>query len=176
MLQTPPRTLTFKPAYRSAAHAGIAIGFRSGLEEHVSRDLTAKGVPFEYETRKVRYVRPAYGASYTPDFILPNGIVIETKGRFEADDREKHLLVKAQHPGIDIRLVFSRSGSPIRANSPTTYCMWCRTHGFLYADKLIPQEWLDEPADPARIAALADASESLDLAQWATFKLTKKRG
>jgi hypothetical protein len=32
--------------------------------------------------------------------------------------------------------------------------MWCKKHGFRYADKLIPQEWFEEPTVPARLQAI----------------------
>lgn len=165
-----------KPRYRSAAAAGRALGFRSGLEEVTSRDLTARGVDFTYEDIKVHYVKPARAATYKPDFILrSNGIIVETKGRFEADDREKHLLIQAQHPGLDIRFVFSRSASPIRTGSPTTYADWCRTHGFQFADKAIPASWLTEPSTVARMAAIEAAVVAPNLKDWSCYKLAKRR-
>jgi hypothetical protein len=134
-----------------------AVTWRSGLEQAVQEDLSARGVPFRYEEDKVRYSKPATDHTYTPDFVLPNGIIVETKGIFDSDDRKKHELVKAQHPGLDIRFVFSRSGSPIRKGSKTTYGAWCLKRGFLYADKLIPPAWTDEPDDPAKHLAIRNA-------------------
>ena len=32
----------------------------------------------------------------------------------------------------------------ISKQSKTTYGMWCEKHGFLYAAKVVPQEWIDE--------------------------------
>jgi hypothetical protein len=89
-------------------------------------------------------VKPEKKAKYTPDFLLPNGIIVETKGRFLTEDRQKHLLIQAQHPELDIRFVFSNSRARISKASSTTYAMWCEKHGFRYADKLIPQAWLME--------------------------------
>ena len=60
----------------------------------------------KYECMKVEWEDLAY-RTYTPDFLLPNGIIIETKGRFTPEDRRKHLLIKKQHPDLDIRFVFS---------------------------------------------------------------------
>lgn len=97
-----------------------------------------------YETIKVRYERPATSHTYTPDFPLPNGIIVETKGLFSAEDRKKHLLVQAQHPELDIRFVFSNSRAKLYKGSPTTYAAWCEKNGFKYADKLIPRAWLQE--------------------------------
>lgn len=107
-------------------------------------DLLSRGVEPAYEAEYVEYQQPASTHRYTPDFKLPNGIYIETKGRFLDSDRMKHLHVKASRPDLDIRFVFMRSSTPIRKGSPTTYAMWCKRHGFKYADKRVPQEWIDE--------------------------------
>lgn len=119
-------------------------GFRSGLEERIAEKLTKLGVDFKYEEVIIKYIKPASTHKYTPDFVLPNGIIVETKGRFLQADRMKHLLVKQQNPTMDIRFVFSNSNSRISKTSKTTYAAWCEKHGFKYADKTIPQEWLDE--------------------------------
>lgn len=131
---------------RTTKEVGLAHGFRSGLEDVIAKQIeTITGVPAEYETIKISYTRPARVAKYTPDFPLPNGIIVETKGRFETDDRQKHILIKDQHPELDIRFVFSNSNSKIRKGSPTSYADWCRKNGFKYADKRIPEEWFNEP-------------------------------
>ena len=119
-----------------------SLGYRSGLEVKVAKQLEEAGVKAEYETTKIKY-RVEEGHTYTPDFVLPNGIIVETKGRFVLDDRKKHLLVKSQHPHLDIRFVFTNSKTKIRKGSPTSYADWCSKNGFTYADKLIPKEWLD---------------------------------
>ena len=94
---------------------------------------------------KIPYVVPASNHTYRPDFILPNGIIVETKGLWEADDRKKHLLIREQYPELDIRLVFSSSRTKIYKGSPTSYAEFCEKKGILFADKLIPVEWLKEP-------------------------------
>lgn len=125
------------------AERGRKYGYRSGLEDRISEQLTDLSVPFKYEEFKIKYevneVR-----TYTPDFELPNGIIIESKGRFVAADRKKHLLVQRQFPELDIRFVFSNSKGKISKGSKTSYADWCDKHGYLYADKLIPEEWIKE--------------------------------
>jgi hypothetical protein len=116
-------------------------GYRSGLEDDISEDLKQRGVAFGYETMKIKWVLHK-NKSYTPDFILPNGVIVESKGRFTVDDRMKHLEIKKQHPELDIRFVFSNSRAKIRKGSKTTLGMWAEKHGFIYADKRIPDEWL----------------------------------
>lgn len=120
--------------------------YRSGLEQKVAAQIEAAGLPVVYEDKAnvIPYTTPATPHKYTPDFKLPNGIIVETKGIFDADDRKKHLLVREQHPHIDIRFVFSNSKSKLYKGSPTTYAAWCEKNGFKYADKLIPAAWLAE--------------------------------
>ena len=120
-------------------------GFRSGLEERIAQELLEAGVNFTYEDQVIEYLKPAKIARYTPDFVLENGIIVEGKGRFLTADRQKHLLIKKQHPHLDIRFVFSRSKERISKKSKTTYADWCQKHGFRYADESIPKEWLKEP-------------------------------
>jgi hypothetical protein len=116
-------------------------GFRSGLEEQVANQIRAKGLKVEYEQTKISYVIPESKHTYTPDFVLPNGIIIESKGRFLLEDRKKHLLIKAQQPHLDIRFVFTSSSAKISKGSKTNYADWCVKNGFLYADKFIPDSW-----------------------------------
>lgn len=128
----------------TAKQVAMKYGFRSGLEERIAEQLDELGVSYTYEKVKLKYIKPASSHVYTPDFQLPNGIIVESKGRFLAPDRQKHLLVKKHNPELDIRFVFSNSNARISKTSRTTYAMWCRKNGYQYADKLIPQEWLDE--------------------------------
>ena len=119
-------------------------GFKSGLEETISNQIASKGIEVQYESEKVAYTIPASEHNYHPDFKLPNGIRIETKGRFVIADRKKHLLVKEQNPNLDIRFVFSNSKNKINKRSKTTYADWCDKNGFKYSDKVIPDEWFNE--------------------------------
>ena len=124
----------------------IKHGYRSGLEDKVAKELTDKGIPFDYEKLKIKWVDHK-NRTYTPDFELPNGIIIETKGRFLAPDRMKHLAVREQYPEYDIRFVFSNPYAKLSKVSKTTYADWCDQKGFLWAAKTIPEEWIDESPD-----------------------------
>lgn len=128
----------------SQAQVGLKYGFRSGLEEAIAEHLASKGVRFTFEELVIPYTKPARTSKYTPDFVLENGIIIESKGRFLTEDRQKHLLVKHQHPELDIRFVFSNSRTRINKRSTTTYADWCIKNGFLFADKEVPDSWLKE--------------------------------
>lgn len=135
--------------------AARAQGKRSGLEVKITRELDAAGVPYQYEMFKLTYVIPERRTTYMPDLVLPNGIIIELKGQWETKDRKKHKLIKEQYPDLDIRIVFSNSKSKIGKRSKTTYGDYCNGLGIRYADKAIPQEWLDEPLTETRRASLA---------------------
>ena len=115
--------------------------YRSGFEQTLANQLQRSGVAFEYETLKLEYRKVA---TYTPDFILPNGIIIEAKGVWTVEDRTKHLLVREQHPHLDIRLVFMNAFNKIRKGSNTTYVRWCEKKNILYANKTIPKLWLSQ--------------------------------
>ena len=119
-----------------------ARGFRSGLEDQLNNTLIECGIDGEYEMHKIRYTVPESKHTYTPDFRLPNGIFVETKGRFMPEDMKKHKLIKEQHPELDIRFVFQNSRAKIRKGSKTTYADWCIKNGFIYADKVVPAAWL----------------------------------
>jgi hypothetical protein len=130
---------------------------RSGLEEVNQRLLDALRVPYVYEGFRIPFIQPVKPRNYTPDFgLLHNGIIVETKGRFETADRQKHLLVQAQHPDLDIRFVFSNPNTRISKQSTTTYGEWCVHKGFKYAAKTIPQAWLDEPTNWRSLDAVKD--------------------
>jgi len=98
---------------------------------------------YEYESIKIEWEDLAY-RTYTPDFILNNGIIVETKGRFITADRRKHLCIKKQHPKLDIRFVFTNSKSKLNKGAKSTYAEWCIKNGFRYYDRIIPEDWLKE--------------------------------
>jgi len=126
-------------AYRSA----LKHGYRSGLEHKLSEYLTELKCKFAYESIKIEWEDLAY-RTYTPDFILDNGIIIETKGRFLITDRRKHLAIKKQHPKLDLRFVFENSKRKLSKGAKSTYAQWCIKHGFMFYDRIIPEDWLKE--------------------------------
>jgi len=117
--------------------------YRSKFEETVAKKLEDAGVNYSYEPIKIQY-EVNQVRKYTPDFLLPNGIIIETKGRFVAADRMKHLRIKEQIPELDIRFVFQNPNVKLSKTSKTSYAQWCDKNGFKWASKEVPQEWLDE--------------------------------
>jgi hypothetical protein len=132
--------------------------YRSGFEATLANQLKRGGVSFQYETLQLEYTKTA---TYTPDFILPNGIIIEAKGLWTVEDRTKHLLVREQHPHLDIRLVFMNAFNKIRKGSNTTYAAWCEKKNIQYANKTIPKSWLSQP--PINLAISAEAPTDYQL-------------
>jgi hypothetical protein len=137
----------------TSKQVGIKHGFRSGLEERFASELEQIGVEFTFEEEKIEYVKPQRTSKYTADFRIynrPDGtrrekpLIVETKGRFLTLDRQKHILIKRQHPELDIRFIFSNPNQKISKQSKTTYAIWCEKHGFLYAKEHIPRQWLEE--------------------------------
>lgn len=133
-------------AYNRNRLKGIQAGYRSGLEEDTAKYLKKKKVKFTYEKEKIRWLDMRY-RTYTPDFVLANGIIVETKGRFVSTDRRKHKEIKKQFPELDIRFVFTNSRSKLYKGAKSSYGDWCKKHGFKYADKVIPEDWLKEEED-----------------------------
>tara|TARA_Y100001938_G_C8095432_1_gene437821 strand:+ start:4064 stop:4423 length:360 start_codon:yes stop_codon:yes gene_type:complete len=114
--------------------------FRSGLEERVAELLKNLGISYEYETVKVGY---QIQHIYTPDFCLPNGVILETKGYWDPSDRRKIKTVKEQNEDLDIRMVFQSPYNKINKKSKTTYAKWCDRHGIPWTSfHEIPLEWL----------------------------------
>jgi hypothetical protein len=119
--------------------AGLTL--RSQFEADVYADALRRGILVEYETERLTYVTAHV---YRPDFILPNGIIVEAKGYFPQADRAKMLAVREANPDLDIRLLFQKAGTPIRRGSRTTYGQWATQHEFIWTEGTIPRYWAEE--------------------------------
>ena len=118
--------------------------FRSGFERKLYEKAISDGQQLDFERKDttLRYNKPA---TYLPDFVLPNGVLVESKGRFTSFDRTKMLRVREQNPEVDIRFVFQRAGNKLtKSPNSLTYGEWCDKHGFLWAETNIPLEWWNE--------------------------------
>lgn len=81
---------------------------RSKLEENFERILVDWNVSYQYEVTTIPYIIPESNHKYKVDWTLPNGILVETKGYLsDHAERNKYVLIKKQHPEIDLRFVFS---------------------------------------------------------------------
>jgi len=129
-------------ARRSAKRrAAQKEGFRSAFESEIAKQARKQRIKFEYESEVIPWIpKPK---KYTPDFILPNGIIVEAKGRLTVHDRAKHIAIRDQHPSLDIRFVFQYN-NPITKGSKTRYTDWAEKNGFKWAMTHIPKEWAKE--------------------------------
>ena len=134
--------------------AARKAGYRSGLEVSLAQYLKDQGVDAQYESMKIEWEDLTY-RTYTPDFILPNGIIIETKGMFTTDDRRKHLAIKKQHPKLDIRFVFTNGRQKLNKGAKSTYETWCGRYGFDCYDRIVPLAWLKEKGKASGLTFVA---------------------
>lgn len=113
--------------------------YRSTFEYTIAKQLGDRAM---YESISIPYIVPTSKRKYTPDFILDNGIIVECKGRFTAIDRKKMILVREANPTLDIRLLFQNANVRLSRTSKTTYGDWATKNNFIWANKIIPEEWL----------------------------------
>lgn len=120
----------------------MAHKFRSKYEERIFNNAKDAGFSLEFETIKLKYT---ITSNYVPDFILPNGIIVEAKGYFDSRARAKMLAVKRDNPDLDIRFLFMDGRKKLRKGSKTNYEQWAQRHGFKYAiGDEIPKKWFKE--------------------------------
>ena len=117
-------------------------GYRSDFELSIAVAFNRNNIKFKYESERIDYVRYS---TYSPDFTIEGkDFLIEAKGLFTTTDRGKHLLIKKQHPELDIRFLFMRANNKLYKGSKTTYSGWCERYGFKWCQGFLPREWLDE--------------------------------
>jgi hypothetical protein len=117
-----------------------ADGFRSGFEGKVADHLKTAGSDWTYESRSFNIQIPR---SYTPDFFLENGVVLEVKGFFDAEDRRLIKLFKQQHPDVDIRMVFQKPHQKLTKTGVMTYALWCEKYNVPWCEgPSVPSDWL----------------------------------
>lgn len=135
---------------------------KSGFEKKVASHLQQNKIPFEYESLRVPYEVPVKRRTYNPDFMLPNGVIIEAKGKLDREVREKMALVMEQNPHLDIRILFMRDNK-IAKNSKTRYSDWCKKRGIKYAvseDGVIPEDWVKDALAVSSLDATAGVQYS----------------
>lgn len=145
----------------SPMRKALIRGFRSIAEMQFSDRLTSIGLVFKYEdqAQKKQYEVPAKKKWYLCDFFIPKRdgttMFVDFKGEWDAQDREKFLLLKQQYPDMDLRIVFH--GDPYRTfitkTRTTSYADICtagkgtgkwKELSIPFAHKDMPQEWLAE--------------------------------
>lgn len=125
---------------------------RSRLEERFESILKDFDVPYEYEVTKIPYVVPESKHTYTVDWTLINGLLIETKGYLsDYAERRKYVLLKEQHPDLDLRFVFDNPNK-LCGGTKMTHATWATKYGFKFCsmkDTAQIQSWIKENNDNA---------------------------
>ena len=116
--------------------------------------LKSLGIAYEYERESYPWEEtiptgrcPSCGIpavatrSYTPDFFLDNGVIIESKGRFTPRDRKIALAMK-ETLGDNYKMLF-QFNNKLSRKSTTRYSEWCEKNGIDYAVRQIPEAWYD---------------------------------
>lgn len=115
--------------------------FKSKFETSVYEAAIRSGKSLEYETVVLDYtIRGKYHA----DWLLPNGIIVETKGYLDAAAAKKMIAVKTAHPDLDIRIVFQNASMKRNKRAKMTYGEWATKHGFIWSQGTIPLSWFKE--------------------------------
>ena len=140
--QKNPKSKKKLPKSKALRQLQQGTNFRSKFEAGIAATLQADKVQFSYETLDINY---QISSTYKPDFILDNGICIETKGFFSKEDRRKHIAIKTQRPELDIRFCFQNSKTKLsRGKRSLTYGAWATKHGFLWSHGSIPRDWYEQ--------------------------------
>lgn len=120
---------------------------RSRLEQRFEDILIENGGDYKYEVTKISYIVPESSHTYTVDWTLSNSVLIETKGYLsDYRERQKYVLLKEQHPELDLRFVFDNPNK-LCGGTKMTHAKWAEKYGFTYCsikDTEIIAEWISE--------------------------------
>lgn len=129
---------------------GMRSSFELKVADILSKQASKKDFEWHYESEIIEYTVPPVPeriARYTPDFPIVNASgkvwYLETKGLWTVADRKKHLLIKKEHPDVDIRLMFQRDNY-IRKGSKTKYSDFCRKNNIKWCVGELDWDWFDE--------------------------------
>lgn len=119
--------------------------YKSKLEDKMAFLLKGLRAEFVYEDKSkvLKYQIPASDHKYYPDWCVGD-MILETKGLWDQQDREKIVHVLAQNPGIDLRMVFENPNLPIYKGSKTTYAGWCDKKGIKWGTMADVPKWLSK--------------------------------
>ena len=123
---------------------GVKHAYKSNWEKQVADILVANGIPVVYEADVIPYTVPQSNHKYKPDFKIRDGVYIESKGIFDAKDRQKILLLKEQRPDITILMLFQNANQKLYKGGKSSYGDWCTKNGIAWSHKIIKKEWLRE--------------------------------
>ena len=145
-----------RPKHSGRRKAAVKSGYRSAFEHDIAKDLKARGIEFNYETETCTYELKLSGGrcqecgskrvgrvhKYTPDFVLPNGIRVEAKGRLCSRDRTKLRSIWEQKRCPGLHLLFQADNWTTNLHKQR-YSSWAKQVGIPYAvGKTIPDSWV----------------------------------
>lgn len=107
------------------------------LVEQCGKGVQYEKIPFEYTVPEKKHV-------YTPDFVVKKSkLIVECKGRFMTDDRQKMICIKEQYPDWRVCMFFTSMYRPLYKGSKSTYKDWCDKYGIECTDIKagLPKDW-----------------------------------
>lgn len=120
---------------------------RSKLELKFEEIIKEFNVEYDYEVTKIPYTIPESNHNYTVDWTFINGLLVETKGYLsDHKERYKYVLLKQQHPDLDLRFVFDNPNK-LCGGTKQTHGAWATKYGFKWCsikDKDQIQQWIKE--------------------------------
>lgn len=123
---------------------GKTITVRSKLEIRLSDILNETKIPWEYEVTTIPYIIPESKHKYTVDFTV-GPILIEGKGYLsDHQERYKYVLLKQQHPDLDLRFVFDNPNK-LCGGTKMTHAKWAEKYNFKWCgikDTEVIKEWI----------------------------------
>jgi len=138
------------PGRKEAKRHAAMVGMKSILEVQVAASLDEMGVEWLYEHETLVY-HTCLGwdescnvktQTYTPDFTLKNGVLLEAKGKMTLDTRKKMVAVKRCHPDRRICMIFGYANNKLSARpNATRYWQWAEAEGFEWSDIVVKKEW-----------------------------------
>lgn len=126
---------------------------RSKLELKFEEILKDFEVEYDYEVTKIPYTIPESKHTYTVDWTLLNGMLLETKGYLSNhQERYKYVLLKQQHPDLDLRFVFDNPNKLV-GGTKMTHAKWAEKYNFKWCGiKDVEQihSWVKERDEASR--------------------------
>ena len=124
---------------------------RSKLELKFEEIIKEFDVAYNYEVTKIPYTIPESNHNYTVDWTFINGLLVETKGYLsDHKERYKYVLLKQQHPDLDLRFVFDNPNK-LCGGTKMTHAKWAEKYGFAYCsirDVEQIKQWIKDGKTP----------------------------
>jgi len=124
---------------------------RSKLELKFEEIIKEFDVAYDYEVTKIPYTIPESNHNYTVDWTFINGLLVETKGYLsDHKERYKYVLLKQQHPDLDLRFVFDNPNK-LCGGTKMTHAKWAEKYGFAYCsirDVEQIKQWIKDGKTP----------------------------